>query len=291
VVVASGCRVSTVVSVDATSGGHGTVTVAVTLDRGAVEELGGESSLSGQLKTADLTAAGWQVDGPRPGPDSSVVISARHPYSSSAEEAAIIESLAGSGPASTRPFQLTLNEHDTFWHVYTRLTGKVNLTCGVDCFGDQGLRSVLGSSVGVEPGPLGGTAHEQPGQLFGFTVEARLPGRVHQTNAASESAGLLRWTARLGATEELSATAQDWNWGSLILVFTLGFAAVAGTIAALLFRWRRSRQGRGEGSGDDGSGEGGKDGSGSGSRRRLRLWGGRGAHTKRRLRSGTSPEA
>jgi hypothetical protein len=246
----SGCQVNTVISVHAQANGQGTVAVKVTMDQAAVQAVGGPSALTGQLDVSDLEAAGWKVSGPSPGPGSSTVISASHDYSTPAEAGQLIADLAGSGPAGSRPFKLDISRRSSFWHVYTDLAGTVNLTCGLNCFGDSGLQSSLGSPTGFNPAPLIARSHQDPSQVFSFVLNARLPGKVASTNASANDRGVLTWTPRLGQTLVLSATTQDLNWDHLIVVFVLAGIVLLALMVVGALTWRsRRRRRRG---GDDG---------------------------------------
>jgi hypothetical protein len=245
----SGCQVNTVISVRAQANGQGTVAVRVTMDQAAVQAVGGSSALAAQLDVSDLEAAGWKVSGPSPGPGSSTVISASHAYSTPVEAGQLIADLAGSGPAGSRPFKLSISRRSSFWHVYTDLAGTVNLTCGLNCFGDAGLQSSLGSPIGFNPAPLIAESHQDPSQVFSFVVNARLPGRVASTNASANDGGVLTWTPRLGQTLVLSATTQDLNWDHLIPVFVLAGMVLLALIVVGSLMWR-SRRRRRKGGGD-----------------------------------------
>ncbi len=246
---ASGCRVDTVVSIDAGSGGQGRVGVTLTLDQAAVQAIGGRTALADQLSDADLVAEGWTVTGPRTGPGSTVVIAASHPYTTVAEAGQLLADLAGSGPASSRPFRVALSHRSNFWHVYTDLSGRVDLTCGLGCFGDSGLEKSLGSPTGIDPGPLVAQAGQTPAQIFGFAIDARLPGSVHRSTASSDEGGVLRWTPVMGRDAVISATTEDWNWDDLVpLLAAIGLVVVAILITAVMV-WRsrrRKRKGRGD---------------------------------------------
>jgi len=243
-VLLSGCQVNTVVTIDTAANGHGTVSVRVTMDQSAVQAVGGLSALAGQLDVSDLQAAGWSVSGPSPGPNSSAVLTASHTFSTPAEAAQLVADLAGSGPASGRPFKLALSRRSSFWHVYTGLSGTVNLTCGLGCFGDSGLRSALGSATGVNPSPLEAQTHETPAQAFTFGVKARLPGATASSNASTRDGGVFSWTPVLGRTLVLSATTQEWNWPHLILLFVLAGIVVVGLLVLAVWMWRSRRRRR-----------------------------------------------
>jgi hypothetical protein len=244
VVALSGCQVNTSISVHAEAHGQGTVSVKVTLDQSAVQALGGPSALASQLDVTDLQAAGWTVSGPSPGPNSSTVISASHAYSTPAEASQLVADLAGSGPASSRPFQLRISRRSSFWHVYTDLSGTVDLTCGLNCFGDSGLKASLGSPTGFNPAPLIAQSHQAPGQVFSFALNARLPGSVASTNASARDGGVLTWTPQLGQTLVLSATTQTWNSGHVIAIFVLAGVLVLVLIVLGVIMWRSRRRKR-----------------------------------------------
>ena len=231
------------VTVDAGSHGQGSVGVTLTLDQAAVEAIGGESALTAQLRDADLVAAGWTVTGPASGPGSRTVITATHPYTTLTEAGQLVADVAGSGPESKRPFRVALVHRSSFWHVYTDLSGSVDLTCGLGCFGDSGLESSLGSSTGVNPGPLVAQAGESPAQIFGFELDARLPGSVEHSNASSDERGVLRWTPQIGREVVLSATSEDWNWRHLApIIAAVGLAVVALVVVALVLLTSRRRK-------------------------------------------------
>jgi hypothetical protein len=243
----TGCQVNTRVAVEETAAGRGVVAVTVTLDAGALAAIGGQAALAAQLQDADLVAAGWSVSGPKPGPGSTTVMSASHPFATLAQAGVLVADLAGSGSDASRPFRLSISEHHGFWRTDTSLAGTVNLTCGLGCFGDAGLGGTLESPVGVNPAPLESAAGQRPDQVFTFTVNARLAGSLAATNAALQPDGSLQWTPRLGRTLQLAAVTRSWN-RSRIRAFAIGggvlVLAVIGLLGVVIVRWRRRRRHR-----------------------------------------------
>jgi hypothetical protein len=243
----TGCEVNTRISVDEVAPGRGVVAVTVALDAAALAAVGGQGALAAQLQDADLVTAGWAVSGPKPGPGSTTVITASHPFATLAQASALVGDLAGSGPDSSRPFRLSISEHHGFWRTDTILTGTVDLTCGLGCFGDSGLSGTLGSPVGVNPAPLESGAGQRPDQVFTFSVSARLLGSLVSTNAASHQDGNLQWTPRLGQTLPLAAVTRSWN-GPRIRAFAIGggvvVLALVGLLGVAAYRWRRRRRRR-----------------------------------------------
>lgn len=240
-VVLGGCRVDTRVSVLDKGGGHGIVSVSAMFDRQAIQVLGGESGLAGQLSVADLTAAGWSVSGPSPTAGGGATVTVSHGYSNPAEASRLLAEVAGTGPPSSRPFQVTVSHQGGFFHNHDIVSGRIDLTCGLSCFGDQGLQSALGNLNGVATVPLLQQTGQQPAQAFGFTFGARLPGSVDSTNAASRNRSGLSWTTPLGKVTEVSAKSESLNTGHIVLIAVLGGLVIVAVLVALIFLWRRRR--------------------------------------------------
>lgn len=237
-----GCRVDTTVTVLERGGGHGQVSVSVAFDRQALQALGGENGLASQLSVSDLTAAGWTVSGPSPAAGGGATVKVSHGYASTSEASRLLAEIAGSGPVPTRPFQLAVSTRGGFFTDHDTIAGRINLTCGLSCFGDQGLQSALGNPNGVATAPLIQTAGQQPSQAFGFTFGARMPGSVGTTNAPIRNRSGLTWTTPLGQVTEVSATSESVNTGHIVLISVLGGLVIAGALVALIF-WRRKRRG------------------------------------------------
>jgi hypothetical protein len=242
----TGCQVHTQISVNETRPGQGVVRVSVSLDRSALAAIGGAPALAAQLQDADLRAAGWTVTGPVPGPGSTTVVSASHPFTSPAEASALVAELAGSGPAGSRPFRLSLTQRNGFWRSDTALTGTVDLSCGVACFGDSALTAALGFPTGVNPRSVAAAAGEQPEQVFTFSVDARLRGSLVNTNAVSRPDGSLQWTPRLGQRLELTAATRTWRSGRILAVSVASGVLVLLALGLAGWWWRRRRRRRGQ---------------------------------------------
>jgi hypothetical protein len=244
IVCAAGCQVHTGVAIQADRNGRGMVVVTVTLDKAAVAALGGPAALAAQLQDADLVAAGWTVTGPVSGPGSTTVVTASHPFADLAEASQLVEEVAGSGSAGSRPFRLSLSEHHGFWYTDTVLSGKVDLTCGIDCFGDPGLAKALGLPTGVNPGPLISAAGQQPDHVFTFSLTADLPGSLRSNNAASRQGSTLGWNPQLGHTVELAAVTRIWNHGRIVAAISVAGGLVLLLVGLIVFWWVRRRRRR-----------------------------------------------
>ena len=230
--------------------------------------LGGTSSLESGLDLSDLRAEGWLVRVSRALTGGGVVVSLSHPFATTEQAGALLSDLAGTGPPANRPFRLELSRERSFWHVYSRLTGVVDLSCGLACFGDAGLKSALGSSTGVDPASLGAASTARAAEVFGFSFFATLPGRVHDSNASAEipssptapavgaeplttrgssdGRSTQQWDTALGTVTEINLVTQAWNTRSVTAVVVV--SALGGVLLASLAVWVgvRRRRGRGE---------------------------------------------
>lgn len=166
-------------------------------------------------------------------------LTASHGFSSSSEAARLLAELAGSGTAANRPFRLSIVSQSGFLHVHDTMVGKVDLTCELSCFGDQGLQSALGNANGVATAPLLNQSGERPDQLFGFTLSARMPGKVQSENAPTRNRSDLTWTTPLGQVTEISAESESLNTRNIVVVSVVGGVGIAGSVTALIFRRRR----------------------------------------------------
>jgi hypothetical protein len=204
--VLCGCSATAQVTLDAQPNGTGVVTVTVTLDRAATASVG---DVATELQTSDLAAAGWTVHGPNAGPNATTVVTAAKPFATLSQASSIVEEIAGSGPAASRPFQVALSQHRSFWKTTTVLSGDVDLRCGLACFGDAGLRKTIGSSTGIDPTTAQRDTGVDPTAIFHFGMAINLPGKLRSSDAATEMVGKtitrLRWTPTLGTELPLLA--------------------------------------------------------------------------------------
>jgi hypothetical protein len=203
-VVLAGCGVTTTVGVRVGANGTGDVTVQVVIDRQTVSEVGG---LAGQLRTSDLVEAGWVVKGPRAGRDGAEVVTVTHRFAQLDQVPAILAEVASSGSVSKAPFVLHLVRSGPSTRVTTTAVGRVNLRCGLSCFGDAGLQKAFGSDVGVNASAFSGKSGAAAARrdfVFYFTLS--VPGRVVSTDASSRRGATLKWRSVLGAITKMHAS-------------------------------------------------------------------------------------
>lgn len=240
-ITVAGCGVGTGVDVTVQPNGTGTVGVTVTLDRAALTQVG---DLGAQLQTSDLAQAGWTVAGPRPGPDGSEVVSATKPFATPSEAGGDLASLAGTGPASTRPFRLRLTRQHTFWHTSLAVTGTVDLTCGLGCFGDAGLARQLGG-VGIDPGALSAQSGQTAAQVLTFSVVVHLPGQIRAASPGVVNGHAVTWKPVLGQALPVTASSRSVNSRAVEIVIIAAAVALVLLAIAVIALVRRRRRGRG----------------------------------------------
>lgn len=219
VLVLTGCSVATRVTLTVDPSGRGSVVVTVIMDQAALDAVGGVARLQSELAVGDLVSAGWSVTGPivqgsrgsatvaHPAEAGGAVITVSHGFSGLAQAQSLVSEVAGPGV-----FEVQLVSHHSFWHTTLHLTGAVDLTCGINCFGDAGLRTATGSSVGVDPGALAGETGQTPAGVFTFQFDGRLPGHVHVGPGGTVGlGGSVLWAPELGQKVVLSASSESVN--------------------------------------------------------------------------------
>ncbi|MDQ6839456.1 MAG: hypothetical protein M3137_14305 [Actinomycetota bacterium] len=249
-VTVAGCGVGTGVDVTVRPNGTGVVGVTVTLDPAALTQVG---DLAAQLQTSDLAQAGWTVAGPRAGPGGSEVVSATKLFATPAQAGVDLASLAGSGPASTRPFRLDVSRRHTFWHTSLAVSGTVDLTCGVGCFGDAGVAKQLGSPVGLDPGALSSRSGQSAAQALTFSVVVELPGQVRAASPGVVNGHVVSWTPVLGQSLHVAASSQSVNRGAVTIVAVGAAVVLLLLTAAVVALVRRRTPGRRHGNRHPGS--------------------------------------
>ncbi len=248
-VAGAGCSVVTTVSVEVAPSGAGRVSVTVTLDRQALAEVGG----LGQLRTSDLTAAGWQVSKPGVATGATATVTAAHAFDDQAQLDALLRSVVAPTTVGGRrivPVEVHLEHHRSFFATTTAVSGHVDLACGIGCFGDAGLSRHFGSRVGVEAGPLTGRRGSVAATRdLRFSLSLTLPGSLRSSDAttrvSARGTSHLTWTTPLGAVIPLAATTSSSDHAHLTDVVVAAVAAAVvvavavGLLVGLLVRRRR----------------------------------------------------
>ena len=210
---ASACQVDTAVDVVVEDDGSGAVAVVVTLDEEAASKL---PDLGDELVTEDLREAGWRIRGPRP-VEGGARIHATRTFDSPEQLGPIMRQL---GP----PFRdFRLERTDGFAEATYELRGTVDLSGGVESFGDDELRQLLGgSSFGRTPEALALEAGRPLAEALRFQLGVDLPGRVEEGSETT-------WSPQLGGPP-VSVRSTSTERDTLAIV-TAGAAALAVLLA------------------------------------------------------------
>jgi hypothetical protein len=231
----SACQVTVRTGINANRDGSGSVAVTAQLDHEAAQAV---PDLGQQLQTSDLVKAGWRIDGPKPGPGHGVLVTASKAFANPTQARQVITELSGAnGPF--HDFHLT--RHRSFFTTRTAFQGRVDLTCGLACFGDTGLQQQLGPDLGLDPARLQKDAGIILDRLFKFEVQVRLPGSLQSSNAPSQAGNGAQWRPRLGDQATLTATARAWNGPQLALLGIVVLLVLAAAALAVV-RLRRRRR-------------------------------------------------
>lgn len=227
-VVLSGCQVTVALGIDLEADGSGEVRTVVTLDRAAAAR-----APDLQLRTDDLEEAGWTVEGPDPGENGSVVITARKPFRSVEEAGQVVDEVSGEGG----PFaDFRLTRDSSFLRTRTSFSGTVDLTSGLEAFSDDDLGARLGSPLGVDRTQL-----DVANRAFQIRVQVNLPGEVAGNAPVVADNGAL-WRPQLGERAALRASSEAWNLSRIAFAAVALLGALALAILAVRHLRRRGHQ-------------------------------------------------
>lgn len=221
-VLATACDVRTSVVVEVAEDGSGVVEVELSLDAEATGRLpdidadgvSDVADLAALVRVDDLLDAGWTVDGPEAGPDGATWVRATHAFGTPAEAEQILAGLTGPDGA-LRDLEVTRAE--SFGRTTYGFSGTLDLSGGLESFGDEGVAAVLdGSPVGDDVAAIELRAGEPLAEVLALDVTARLPG--DETT----------WSPRLGDAPvalESESTVNDWPVLGLALLAALCLVA------------------------------------------------------------------
>jgi hypothetical protein len=175
VALLAACQVNVTVDTVVNSDGSGTVTVGVGLDEKALSRVGDPNTA---IHVDDLKATGWTIAPAEKGPDGVTWLKASKPFADPAGLDAIMKELT-SGTGAFRGF--TLEKDDSLTSTTWKFSGTVDLTGGLDQFGDSELAGALNGD------PLGGNVaaiEKEEGkpatQMIAVDVSVKLPNADRQ---------------------------------------------------------------------------------------------------------------
>jgi len=239
----SGCGASVHLRVVVGRSGSGSVALAVSFPQATAARL---EDLTAGLPVADLRAAGWVVDGPKPGPDGSTVVGASHAFANLSQVPALVADVAGSGPESSRPFRLAVTELAGLLQDHYTAAGAVDLRCWLSCFNDPRLATNVGYPLGLAPAEVHRLFGAHPGDELTFRFELLLPGTVTSSDANGHAAGEgLVWSPLLGKATTVFASSKTENTPLVrALAAAIGAGALVVLFTASYLVWRRRKRHR-----------------------------------------------
>lgn len=237
--VAAGCRTDVAVVIAVDDDGAGVVTVAVTLDAEAAEQLGDPANLA----LDDLRSTGWEVQDAEALDDGGVSFVGRRAFGSADELAAVLDEVGGADGVFR---DTSLAVADGFAsRSYSFRTG-LELTGDPAQFGDSELTQVLGGlPLGRTPEELTALGADAP-DAGTLSVSVDLPGDDPDTNGtvrngrAAWSYPLTGGTATSTTLSSSSAESDAMTMALVVIGAVLLAAAVIVTVVGLVRTRRRS---------------------------------------------------
>ena len=224
--VLSACRVSSEVAIRVEGDGSGQVSVTVGLDPEAARRLGDPVSA---LRTDDLAAAGWAVDAPEVADDGALTLRARRDFASPQELPVVLDEVGGADGVF-RDVSLTIT--DGFAVTDYDFDARVELTGGVEQFGDDALTAVLGGApLARTPEELALEGGADP-EAVTLRVAVELPGGTPDTDGAVED-GVATWSFPVTGGEPTSASISSTSTVQQQLPRVLVVVGLLSLIAAL----------------------------------------------------------
>lgn len=228
VLVAAGCQVQLVTTVEVESDGGGTVTQAIGLDATAAARVG---DLGQQLRVDDLEAAGWTVDDPVT-EDGVTWVRAHHAFDDADEANLLLAQLSGpQGPYR----DLAITRTSGLLSTTTELNGTMDLSAGVAMFGDEQLAQVLG---GDGSGGLLARIEAEEGAPVGEMVQVTMVVDLPGTDQTIEG------NLGSGAQEIDVSSSQSHLLERLFQLFVVVLVLLTVAVVALRIRVRRRRRRR-----------------------------------------------
>jgi hypothetical protein len=235
VLVAAGCEMRTTVEIAVAEDGSGTVTVVVELDAEALDRVpdldadrtSDVADLGALVRTDDLEAAGWTVAEPVGSDDGGATLRVSRAFGTPAEAEQILDELTGPDGALR---DLAVDRSTSFGRTDVGVTGRIDLSGGLEAFGDDGLAFALeGEPLGEDAAAIEARIGRPLAEAVTFEVITDIDGEAST------------WSPRLGdQPQEIGAERTFWNVPVLVLAAVAVVAAVA-LVVLLVVRALRSR--------------------------------------------------
>lgn len=206
--VTTSCQASTDVEVSVNPNGTGQVGVQVTLDADAAKAV---PNVAEMLRTSDLIQAGWTVDDPESLDDGGTRVGVHHPFSSPSEADGLLLQLTGpDGPF--RNFHVA--QQRSWFRSSTSFSGQVDLTKGIESFGDTELQARTGFPLVIDPAELREGTGVDLATTFPVRVIVDLPGDPSVAEPALDDEG--GWSVPYGEITTLKTEQRGMNTSVLL---------------------------------------------------------------------------
>ena len=242
-VVLASCRVDATVRLDVQPNGAGTVRVTVIADPAVVARAEG---LADDLRAADLEAVGWRVDGPDATDDGGLRLVLERSFDGPTQATQILAEINGpAGPLQQVTLVRAGKDTNSTW----TLSGRLQVTGGLEAFADEATRSLLGGAPYAADVQAAGL---DIGAALGLNFEASIPGSIDATSGLP-AGGTITWKIPLdGSSTDIATTVTNVDVASsisrVVRVLLLGLAVLwVGGAGVLWFMVRTRGAGAGRG--------------------------------------------
>lgn len=175
---ASACQADAIIDVDVTEDGSGTVTLTTAFDD---EILAAAPELLDGLRTEDLVAAGWTVDGPRRAESGgSIVVSAVKAFLTPDDLAGVLDEIAG---PNTLFSDFAVERTRSFARTTYDVTGQIDPQIELTTFGDSGITGLVGNPLGLSLAGLEAVANRPLEETVNLKFTITLPDTVTANGA------------------------------------------------------------------------------------------------------------
>jgi len=219
VLILSACQVDAAVEVQVNEDGSGLVTLTTAFDENVVAAA---PELVDQLRTEDLTEAGWTVDGPREAETGgSIVVEASKAFATSSDLSRVLDEIAG---PNTLFSQFEVERSRSFARTTYNVTGQINPQIPFETFGDSAIAGLVGNPLGLSLAELEAVAGRPLEDTVTLEFSVVLPDTV-QGNTTDLDGQVATWqlTPRdpLATDVQVSTNIEDRTpriWAAIALV-------------------------------------------------------------------------
>jgi hypothetical protein len=179
----SSCRVDQTISLEVNRNGTGKVIVTAIANKAILDAA---PELAADIRTDDLVAAGWKVDGPTPTEDGGLLLEISRSFKDPAEATVILGQVNGPrGPLQEAVLTRSGKDTNSVW----TLAGRLEVNGGLQAFIDDAAFELLGAA------PYAADIQEADldlGAAVGLNFTVSLPGEIESTTGVQNN-GAISW--------------------------------------------------------------------------------------------------